>query len=198
MLLRFARDYRGQISADRLIFVHGHDRSRHYAKEIWGSIDRLIRTDFFWTHDFGGVVGHSIITTSFRPRVPGPGIATGTSKRGRWVNMDGLVEFLFKGTSLSNATVNQPDWRTPCCATMWMSPKLLLTRTSEEYDLILKRMHWLGRNHSLEMWDDLIRYTRETRERLNHNYVMGEILERSWTMIFTGKGEPLLDPAITD
>jgi len=192
-MLRFIRDHRDAISADRVIFIHEHTRSRHYRAPIWQIIDRAIRTPYFWTHDFGNIVVCDTITTKFRSLPDGSPDRSVSTGRGTWIRLDPIINYLFADTSLQNATAQHRQWRTPCCSTFFLHPKLLRQRTEAEYDIMVRRLHWLVQNPTAPVWQAAFS---GQRARSNHNYIMSEILERSWTMILAGVPNPELDMTI--
>jgi hypothetical protein len=195
-MLRFARDYRGKITADRIIFLHAHE-GNHYPNPVWREIARLVRTDYFWGNDYGNLVVHPIIGISFQKQ---PNGEVWASKGGDsfWVNATDMVNFLFANTSLDHIYLREPVWQVPCCSTFFLNPKLLLTRTAAEYDLILHRVQALARKGYCAMWKG--HSACETEKAKNyghtylpypgniHSYIIGELFERSWSIIFTGRG----------
>jgi hypothetical protein len=187
-MLRFMRDYRGKHEVERIIFCHEHERSWHYPISIWKIISRVIKTRFFWTSDFGNVVSGTYITTSFNRDRTGE-ICTVTTGVGSWIRMSVIVEFLFENTSISRESFKHPIWKTPCCSTFFIDPEILLKRTREEYDSILDRIHWLASHPEAGIWQEATNHTRFSAKDIAHNAMVGWVVERSWTMLLTGKAE---------
>jgi hypothetical protein len=191
LILRFARDFQGRVEADRVIFCHAHDLSRHLPGLIWDIIDRVTRTKYFWSHDYGNLVSRTIITTKFFTDRKGV-LHTWTTNHPGWIAMHFLVEFLFAETSLARCHLTQPVWRTPCCSTFFVDPKLLMRRTPQEYETILDRIHWLARHPHSALWMRTIGSSSYPTNKLRRHVVVGEVLERAWGVIFTGRGDPEL------
>jgi hypothetical protein len=187
MILRFARDYRGKIPAniDKLIFIHAHDRStRHYHQIIWKTIRSVIRTSYFRTHDFGTLVS-LFLWTRFSRQDDGHVLAVGRYVAG-W-NLYPFLSYIFANTSMADGLAVQRTWHLPCCSTFFMSPQTLLRRTSEEYNTILDRIHWLATHNDAPVW----RTGRLRRQvPFKGDYFLSCLLERSWAFIFTGRADP--------
>jgi len=204
-ILRFARDYAGKVEADKIIVIHAHDTSIHYPFSIWKQIDRLIRTRYFWTHDFGNVVGippNEVVSMRFER--DGGEVHADKGGDTPWVNATDMVDFLFAGTSLDHAYVKEPLWVAPQGSTFFMSPKLLMTRTRNEWDLILKRTQMLTTRPYCKWWDRNPCRSEQAKtygQGYPHNinsYVLGELFERAWGMIFTGNGSLEYNNTLSD
>jgi hypothetical protein len=197
-ILRFARDYRGKITEDRIIFTHAHERS-HYTLGIWKHIERAIRTKYFWDHDYGNLVVQSLLSVRF---VTSPNGEIWANKGGDsfWVNMTDIVDFLFANTSLDHIYLKEPEWKSACCSTFFLDPKNLLIRTAKEYDLILRRVQYLAVRPYCSFWKPRAACN-STFPKLYgqglpwniHSYLLGQVFEQSWSIIFTGRGRHLFN-----
>jgi hypothetical protein len=68
-------------------------------------------------------------------------------------------------------------------------PKILLKRTREVHDSILDRVHWLAKHPEAGIWQEATNHTGFSARDIPHNTMVGWVVERSWTMLLTGKGE---------
>jgi hypothetical protein len=187
LILAFARDHRGKVEAERIVFIQAHDRSWHYRTSIWDSIRQLTQTRYFWALDFGILPGHPVISTSCKKEQSSE-MHCQTSGYRSWPGMHKVIEFLFANTSLATVSSRKVVFRSPCCATFFLSPSRLEMRKSEEYDQILTNLHWLTTHPGSSIWNG----SRPVRPVQPHsdNKLVAELLERTWAFVFTGQDHP--------
>jgi hypothetical protein len=105
-----------------------------------------------------------------------------------WMNMTDFAYYLFKGTSFMS--MPWTSWNTPCCSTFFMNADLITEHPREEYGLLLERIQTMTRLGYCRMFNR--RSCRDNasfiKDSPTHwNFVVGGLLERAWSPMFTHK-----------
>jgi hypothetical protein len=185
VMLRFFRDYYDKLWDKKLIFIHAHDTSTTHIEfhTIWGYIDRVVQTDYFWTHSFGNVLCCHFLGLAFRP----VGNEIHATVDAWYINYTDWAYFLFQNTSFIH--FSWPEWHSPCRSTFFTDCELILRHPREEYGILLDRLRTIVKLGYGEMFNR--RACIENASEIYHdvetqNFFACQLLERAWGPMFTG------------
>jgi hypothetical protein len=185
IMLRFFAETYGKLSATKIIFTHAHDTSPHFrGMNIWDGIDRIVRTSYFRAMPFGNVLDSWHACARFRYE-KGYKFAM-VHPAEPWFNVTDIANYFFANTSFVNMT--SQDWDMACCSTFFMDPQLILKHPRQDYLTVLSRIQNFSRVGYWNMFRRSPHGLPPRATQISANYLAGEVLERAWGMMFTGRG----------
>jgi hypothetical protein len=113
--------------ARKYIFIHAHEKSRHYPRNVFDQIRDVVRSDYFRQNQYGAIF-------PVYNRGPGGGIN------------EEMYRAVYMNTSMPPRRIKRNNFR-PCCGTFFVDSDLIRTRKREEYDYLrsrLRQFHFLG------------------------------------------------------
>lgn len=165
-MLDFIIEYYDNFSADKLIFIHGHEHAWHYKTSVVDAINRLIKTNSFISNDYGGIYRngwhyHSVFTESNQDGLRHQEIF-------KEVFHDTTIFKYFRGYNVSF----------PCCSTFYIDTALINYNPLSLYKLVRER---------LKNWTE--------RELINNQRTAifcGYFMEFAWSILFN---HPYVSPS---
>jgi hypothetical protein len=119
--------------ARRYIFIHAHETSWHYKRNVFEQIHRLTLSPYFREHDYGAVFPSYDLY------------------HGRDMSEE-MYFYVYHNTSMPPHTIDEDNLR-PCCSTFFVDSDLVRLRTAQEYRLIISRLRqWSRENPTFNGW----------------------------------------------
>jgi hypothetical protein len=159
--LTFAIETYDRPLARRYLFIHAHDRSWHYNRNVFDALDQCRKSNYYKEQRYGAIF----------PDMPG----TGPWGRGKDYCAKSLYYEIFNGTSMPANPIRENNLR-PCCATFFMDSELIRTRPKAEYILIRDRL----RTYSLRMRE-------EGLGRKRYSIRCSWLMEWNWHIMFANR-----------
>lgn len=134
-MLDFIIDNYGNYPAQKIFFIHGHERSGHYWTSVYNVIRKVIKMDYFRNDRFGG-----IYKAVFHPYSMW---APNTTKKEHNREIRKIFPYVYKNTSMWHY-YNLNETSFPCCSTFFIDSESMMRRTKEEYIYIRERLRELA------------------------------------------------------
>jgi hypothetical protein len=136
--------------------------------------------------DFGNVFRCYITEVAFRKH--GNEVRAQMDDDTFWMNMTDVVYYLFENTTFMN--VPWTRWNTPCCSTFFFNSELILRHPRGDYEVLLERVYKIAEIGYCGMFQRrscVDNATHITKTLAGYNFVIGGVLERSWSIILTNR-----------
>lgn len=164
----FLIEYYGKFKADKIIFIHGHERAWHYKRSVINVINTITKTEKFWNNEYGGL---------YKIRWHSNSVFTSNCTQG-------LVYQQMYKEIYGDTSINQyfPGYKVefPCCSTFYISTELIMKNPLSLY---------------ITVRDRLINWSKTRIANNQSTKFCGYFMEFSWNLLFH---RPLVDYATAD